>query len=39
VHGCFWDVHQYKYGLVNPKSNIQFWQNKREAIILRDKKK
>ena len=36
VHGCFWHVHQCKYGLVKPKSNIEFWQNKRESTIRRD---
>lgn len=38
VHGCFWHMHQCKYGCVTPKANAAFWQQKRSATVLRDAK-
>ena len=29
VHGCFWHIHTCKRGNVVPKTNTQYWQNKR----------
>lgn len=36
VHGCFWHVHDCKYGKVVPKTNAEFWQNKRRSNVERD---
>ena len=36
VHGCYWHSHSCKYGKVQPKSNVEFWQNKRNRTIERD---
>lgn len=36
VHGCFWHMHTCKFGRVTPKSNAEFWRQKREATVLRD---
>ena len=38
VHGCFWHSHECKYGLVKPKTNTKFWENKRQKTVLRDSK-
>ena len=38
VHGCFWHMHNCKYGRVKPKTNIIFWREKREKTSERDKK-
>lgn len=38
VHGCFWHLHDCKYGKVQPKTNTDFWNNKRTENKLRDKK-
>lgn len=38
VHGCFWHMHQCKYGRVVPKSNATFWQKKRSGTVVRDAK-
>lgn len=37
VHGCFWHMHNCRYGRVRPKTNAQFWQKKREATVARDR--
>ena len=37
VHGCFWHMHNCKYGRVKPKTNADFWKKKRETTVLRDK--
>jgi len=39
VNGCFWHMHTCKYGLVTPKTNAEFWQNKRTATVARDSRK
>ncbi len=36
VHGCFWHSHNCKYGKVFPKTNSDFWENKRSETVLRD---
>jgi DNA mismatch endonuclease, patch repair protein len=38
VHGCFWHSHSCKYGQVVPRTNGEFWTNKRAATIVRDEK-
>lgn len=38
VHGCFWHVHRCRYGKVKPKTNAQFWTDKRESNRMRDKR-
>lgn len=36
VHGCYWHMHNCKYGSVIPKTNAAFWKNKRESNVARD---
>ena len=36
VHGCFWHMHNCRYGRVTPKTNADFWKNKREGNRKRD---
>jgi DNA mismatch endonuclease (patch repair protein) len=38
VHGCYWHSHSCRYGSVVPKTNTQFWQNKRLATVHRDER-
>lgn len=38
VHGCFWHVHNCRYGRVKPASNSAFWRKKRECNHERDKR-
>jgi DNA mismatch endonuclease, patch repair protein len=38
VHGCFWHMHTCKYGLVKPRTNAEFWENKRLGNVKRDRK-
>ena len=37
VHGCFWHMHNCKRGNVTPKTNVDYWQNKRFRNVARDK--
>jgi DNA mismatch endonuclease (patch repair protein) len=37
VHGCFWHIHNCKYGKVKPATNAEFWTNKRLGNAARDK--
>ena len=37
VHGCFWHMHDCKRGNVTPKTNTDYWQNKRIRNVERDK--
>lgn len=37
VHGCFWHMHNCKYGTVVPKTNAEIWQEKRLRTVERDK--
>lgn len=39
VNGCFWHGHEDCKHFVWPKSNEEFWRNKIETNIARDKKK
>ncbi len=36
VHGCFWHMHDCKYGRVTPATNAEFWRNKRMSNVERD---
>lgn len=38
INGCFWHMHDCKYGNVVPASNFDFWKNKREKNLQHDKK-
>jgi DNA mismatch endonuclease (patch repair protein) len=38
VHGCFWHMHKCQYGTVKPKTNADFWENKRTRNVERDKR-
>lgn len=38
VHGCFFHMHNCRYGKVTPKTNAEFWQHKRLGNVERDKK-
>jgi len=38
VHGCFWHIHNCTKGLVKPKANAGFWENKRLGNVARDKR-
>ena len=38
VNGCFWHRHQGCKNSVMPKTNRQFWKEKLEGNVLRDKK-
>jgi DNA mismatch endonuclease, patch repair protein len=38
VHGCFWHGHSCKEGLRQPKSNIEYWQQKIAGNQVRDAK-
>lgn len=38
VHGCFWHMHRCRYGRVTPKTNAEFWQNKRQGNVDRDRR-
>jgi len=38
VHGCFWHMHNCRYGRVRPKANAKFWQEKRTQTVLRDRR-
>lgn len=36
VHGCFFHMHNCRYGLVVPKTNAEFWAKKRRSNVERD---
>ncbi|MBM3151871.1 MAG: very short patch repair endonuclease, partial [Chloroflexi bacterium] len=36
VHGCFWHMHDCRYGQVRPKANAAFWEAKRIRNVQRD---
>jgi DNA mismatch endonuclease (patch repair protein) len=38
VHGCFFHMHDCRYGRVTPKTNAEFWQTKRLSNVDRDKR-
>lgn len=37
VHGCFWHMHDCRYGRVVPKTNAEFWAEKRGRSVERDR--
>lgn len=36
VYGCYWHMHDCRYGRVVPKTNAEFWQTKRLSNVTRD---
>jgi DNA mismatch endonuclease, patch repair protein len=38
VHGCFWHIHNCRYGRVVPATNAEFWSAKRKSNVQRDKR-
>ena len=38
IYGCYWHMHDCKYGRVTPKTNAEFWQKKRSDTVERDKR-
>lgn len=36
VYGCFFHMHDCKYGSVSPATNTEFWQTKRRSNVERD---
>lgn len=38
VHGCFWHRHKGCRRTTSPKSNVEFWENKFERNMLRDRR-
>jgi DNA mismatch endonuclease (patch repair protein) len=38
IYGCYWHMHDCPYGRVVPKTNTEFWQNKRYSNVARDRK-
>ncbi|MCA9059995.1 MAG: DNA mismatch endonuclease Vsr [Planctomycetaceae bacterium] len=38
VHGCFWHLHHCRFGRVIPKTNAEFWSNKRRGNVERDRR-
>lgn len=39
VHGCFFHMHDCRYGNVIPKTNAKFWKEKRLSNVRRDEEK
>jgi DNA mismatch endonuclease (patch repair protein) len=38
VHGCYWHMHDCRWGRVVPATNTDFWQTKRKGNCERDEK-
>ena len=38
VHGCFFHMHNCRYGRVKPATNVEFWRAKRESNRARDRR-
>lgn len=38
VHGCFWHKHRCKFGRVKPSTNSEYWGNKRNGNVKRDRR-
>jgi len=38
VHGCFFHMHNCRYGRVKPATNASFWQTKRKSNVRRDRR-
>lgn len=39
VHGCFFHMHECRFGNVTPKTNSAFWKAKRNGNVQRDRSK
>jgi DNA mismatch endonuclease, patch repair protein len=38
VHGCYWHMHNCRFGKVSPKTNAAFWRLKRISNVVRDRR-
>jgi DNA mismatch endonuclease (patch repair protein) len=38
LNGCFFHMHNCRYGRVKPSTNTEFWETKRLSNVTRDKK-
>lgn len=38
LNGCFFHMHNCRYGKVEPKTNGEFWRKKRLSNVMRDKR-
>ncbi len=38
VHGCYWHMHDCRYGRVAPATRAEFWRAKRQANVQRDRR-
>lgn len=38
VNGCFWHLHNCRYGRVRPANNAEFWEKKRSDTATRDRR-
>lgn len=38
VHGCYWHMHDCRWGRVVPATNTEFWQTKRKGNCDRDER-
>lgn len=38
VHGCFFHMHDCRYGKVKPATNADFWETKRQSNLKRDRR-
>ena len=37
VHGCYWHMHNCRFGRVVAKTNAEFWRVKRQSNVIRDR--
>jgi DNA mismatch endonuclease (patch repair protein) len=37
VHGCYWHMHDCRWGAVVPATRTEFWQTKRQGNVARDR--
>ena len=38
LNGCFFHMHNCRYGKVEPRTNAEFWQKKRLSNVMRDRR-
>ncbi|MBW3538998.1 MAG: DNA mismatch endonuclease Vsr [Planctomycetes bacterium] len=38
VHGCYWHMHRCRFGRVTPRTNAEFWEQKRQGNVERDRR-
>jgi len=38
VHGCYWHMHECRFGSVKPATNVTFWETKRRSNVDRDRR-